>query len=369
MDYKNLVTNTEWNEYFLNNLRAKGLNEDQEIWMSPSGTYRFIHFSPKLPEILESGSINISGGGLMGVVYVTPIRTDGRVHNLGQYIYEVEFPQSLNDRSVECLVFEISGEQYTKASSAGKFNYIFKSSHYAQADITPSTKDLYENVLLEIRQLLIENDDSFLGKVDALFQKYTFLKHVYFEGLNEYLYTRQDSSESLEYLRTGEVYARKIKDYLFTVTPKLKTNFSTTHFVTNSGAHISNLKEKRDIIKNFDSYDFINFITQRIRFYLNELQNHPEAVLGRLLLKTETGPSKNIIEQNGADSLREELGDIALFQYETVPKGELGITASKDVSVYKAKYSKGTVDQLERVDIEINPQLTDHNQSILRVKS
>ncbi|MCA9365810.1 hypothetical protein KC723_02860, partial [Candidatus Kaiserbacteria bacterium] len=82
MDFKTLVTNTDWNEYFLNSLRSKGLKEDKEIWKTSSNTYRFIHFSPKISEIIKSGSINISGGGLMGVVYVTPIRADGSVHNL-----------------------------------------------------------------------------------------------------------------------------------------------------------------------------------------------------------------------------------------------------------------------------------------------
>lgn len=368
MDYKTLVTNTNWNEYFLNSLRSKGLKEDEEIWKTSSNTYRFIHFSPKIREILESGSINISGGGLMGVVYVTPIRADGSVHNLGQYIYDVELSQSLNDKPVECLVFELSEEQYNKSLVSGKFNYIFKSSHYAKGNIASSTTDLYENVLSDIKQVLDVEDDYFLDKADTLFQKYTFMKHVYFEALNEYLYIKQDSPEAMKYLNKGELYARKIKDYLFDVTPKLKTSFSTTHFVTDSKAHMTNL-EKQSIIRNPDLDDFVYFLTQRIRFYLNELQTHPEAVLGRLLLKTETGPSKNITEQGGADSLREELGDIALFQYETVPKGELGINASKNISVYKAKYSGGSVEQLESIELEINPLLTNDNLSILRVKS
>lgn len=368
MDYKTLVTNTDWNEYFLNSLRGKGLKENEEIWETPSKTYRFIHFSPKISEIIKSGSINISGGGLMGVVYVTPIRADGSVHNLGQYIYDVEFPQSLNSEPVECIVFELSKEQYNESLVGGKFNYILKSSHYAKSNVASSTTDLYENALSDIRQVLDVEDDSFLNKADSLFQKYTFMKHVYFEALNEYLYIRQDSPEAIEFLNKGELYARKIKDYLFDVTPKLKTSFSTTHFVTDSKIHSTNLQQ-RDIINNVDVDDLVSFLTQRVRFYLNELQTHPESVLGRLLLKTETGPSKTIIEQSGADSLREELGDIALFQYETIPKGELGITASENISVHKAKYSGGIVEQLESVKLDINPLLTNDNLSILRVKS
>jgi len=369
MDYKTLVTNTDWNEYFLNSLRNKGLKEDKEMWKTSSNKFRFIHFSPRIREILESGSINISGGGLMGVVYVTPIHADGSVHNLGQYIYDVEFPQSLNDKPVECLVFELSEEQYNESLVGGKFNYIFKSSHYVKGNIASSTTDLYKNVLSDIKQVLDVKDDYFLDKADTLFQKYTFMKHVYFEALNEYLYIKQDSLEAIKYLNKGEVYAKKIKDYLFEVTPKLKTSFSTTHFVTDSKIHSINLQQRNDIISNLDIDDFFHFLTQRVRFYLNELQTHPEAVLGRLLLKTETGPSKNIIEQGGADSLREELGDIALFQYETVPKGELGINASKNITVYKAKYTGGAVEQLESIELEINPLLTNDNLSILRVKS
>ena len=195
------------------------------------------------------------------------------------------------------------------------------------------------------------------------------MKHVYFETLNEYLYIRQDSPESIEHLNTGELYAKNIKNYLFEVTPKLKTSFSTTHFITNSQTHIDNLRTQSTVIRDFDFDDFINFVNHRLRFYLTELQNKPDALLGRLLLKTEVNVSPRDIEQEGSKKLSKELSGIALYQYETIPKGEFGIAASAKVTVYKADYSNGVIKQKEKIDLKINPLLSNKNQSILRVKS
>lgn len=369
MAYQNLTSNEAWNRYFLNELKKNGFSDKKNIWETESGTFKFVHFSPNLPKILETGSINLSGGGLIGAIYVTPIRSDGRVHNLGKYIYENEFPQSLNDKRVECLVFEVSNKQYLQSLNEGKFNYIFKSSYYTQSETPPKYEDLYKHSLLEITKLLESGDDDFLLKADIFFQKFIFLKHVYFESLNEFLYTRQNSSISLRSLEEGEVYAENIKDYLFEVTPKLKTNFSTTHILTDSKKHIDNLKNKKNIIKNFDSNDFLNFLIHRIRFYLTELQNQPEALLGRLMLKMETGTCRQYIEQIGADRLREESNHISLYQYETIPKGEFGITSSDNVLIYKADYSNGAIKQNQQINLKINPSLTTNSQSILRVKS
>jgi len=82
MDYQTLNTNEAWNTFFLSELKKKGFNDNENFWQTDSGTYRFVHFSPKLTEILDTGSINISGGGLMATVYVTSIHSDGIIHNL-----------------------------------------------------------------------------------------------------------------------------------------------------------------------------------------------------------------------------------------------------------------------------------------------
>lgn len=370
MKYESLVTTKDWNNYFLSELKQKGFTDANNIWRSNSSTYRFVHFSPNLRKILEDGSVNISGGGLMAAVYVTPMRADGKIHNLGQYIYEVEFLQSLNSKKVECLIFEISEEQYLKSQIGGKFNYIFKSSHYVQKNLSKSIIELHRQVLDEIDVLLNLDDTSLLQTMDAFFGSYTFLKHVYFETINEYLYIRQDSPEALAHLKKGEVYARNIKNYLFDLTPKLQTNFSTTHFITDTKIHVNNFESSSSsvIIEKFDAEDFIDFLSTRIRFYLKRLLEQPDALLGRLLLKTETEVSKVDIQQKGADKLKGEVDGIVLYQYESIPKGEYGIASSNEVVVYRADYSNGIVEQKERIDVKINQSLTRNHQSILRVK-
>jgi hypothetical protein len=74
------------------------------------------------------------------------------------------------------------------------------------------------------------------------------------------------------------------------------------------------------------------------------------------------------IQQKGADKLKGEVGDIVLYQYESIPKGEYGVAASNEVVVYRADYSNGIVEQKERIDVKINQSLTRNHQSILRVK-
>lgn len=92
MNYSKLTSRKDWNKYFLSELKSRGFDDSELSWKNSNSTFRFVHFSPNTKSILESGKINVSGGGLLGVVYVTPVHTDGRVHNLGQYIYDVEIP-------------------------------------------------------------------------------------------------------------------------------------------------------------------------------------------------------------------------------------------------------------------------------------
>lgn len=368
MNYDGLTSREDWNQYFLDELKSKGFDDSEISWKNSDNTFRFVHFSPNIKSILESGRINLSGGGLFGVVYVTPVHSDGRVHNLGQYIFDVEIPQSSNTNKVECLVFEMSEMQYRNSLSQGKISYILESEYYAKMEGSPEVLSLYKQALSDIDKLLNLNRDLFLKEIVNFFTKFPALKHIYFECLNEYLYIKQDSKESLDYAKKGEVYAQAIKNYLFEVTPKLKTSFSTTHFVTDTEIHLANLKEKNQIVSSFDSDDFTWFMYMRIKFYLNSLRNKPDAILGRLMLKNSPEDLRDDIEQTGLSSIMKDKQGVTLFQYDTIPKGEMGIIPNAKTAVYKAIYSNGVVELGSAVDIEIMPLLIPNNQSVLRVK-
>lgn len=368
MNYDELTSREDWNKYFLDELKSKGFDNSELSWKNSDNTFRFVHFSPNIKSILESGRINVSGGGLFGVVYVTPVHSDGRVHNLGQYIFDIEIPQSSNTDKVECLVFEMSEMQYRNSLSQGKINYIFESQYYAKTESAPEVLSLYKQVLLDIDKLLNLKQDLFLKEIVTFFTKFPALKHIYFESLNEYLYIKQDSKVSLDYAEKGEVYAEAVKNYIFEVTLKLKTTFSTTHFVTDTAVHLANLKENNQIISSFNSDDFTLFMYTRIKFYLNSLRDKPDAILGRLMLKNSPEDLRSDIEQTGLNCIMRDKEAIALFQYDTIPKGEMGIVPNAKTAVYKAVYSNGVVELGSVVDVEIMPLLVPNNQSVLRVK-
>lgn len=368
MNYAELTSREAWNKYFLDELKSKSFNDSELSWKNSDSTFRFAHFSPNIKSILESGRINISGGGLFGVVYVTPVHSDGHVHNLGQYIFDVEIPQLSNDNKVECLVFEISEMQYQTSLRQGKINYIFESEYFAKTESALEVLSLCQQALSDIDKLLTLRHDLFLKEIVTFFTKFPALKHIYFESLNEYLYIKQDSKISLDYAEKGEVYAEAVKDYLFEVTPKLKTSFSTTHFVTDTAVHLANLKEKTQIISSFNSDDFELFMHTRIKFYLNSLINKPDAILGRLMLKNSPVDLRADIEQSCFEKMLEDRKSVALLQYDTIPKGEMGIVPNAQTVVYKAMYSNGFVELGDAVDVEIVPLLIPNNQSVLRVK-
>ncbi len=368
MNYDKLTSREGWNKYLLDELKSKGFNDSELSWKNSDNTFRFVHFSPNIKSILESGRINVSGGGLFGVVYVTPVHSDGRVHNLGQYIFDVEIPQSSNTNKVECLVFEMSEMQYRNSLIQGKINYIFESEYYTDTESTPEVLNLYRQALSDIDSLIDLKRDLFLNEIVTFFTKFSALKHVYFESLNEYLYIKQDSKVSLDYAVKGEVYAKAVKNYLFDVTPKLKTSFSTTHFVTDTTIHISNLREQRQIMSTFNSDDFTLFMCARIRFYLSDLKYKPNAILGRLMLKNSPADLRSGIEQIGVDSMLSDKEGVVLLQYDTIPKGEMGIMFNNEVDVYRATFINGVVDVGDTVDVKIVPLLIPNAQSVLRVK-
>lgn len=369
MDYQTLNTCRSWNDYFLAELKKKGFEDDEKTWESETGTFKFVHFSPNLSSVIKNGAINVSGGGLMGAVYVTPLHSNGEVHNLGKYIHDVEFPQSLSRGEVECLVFEVSKDQYFHSQLKGKFNYIFESASYYSEHVEPYAENLLSEVLHRIGVLLDDGDDVFLREANMFFNDFSFLKHVYFESLNEYLYTRQNSKVALEYLKKGEVYARDIKNYLFEVSPKLKTHFSTTNFLTDSYVHEKVLKNEKFIIEDFDPGDFSAFLSSRIRFYLRQLLTHKESLLGRILLKTGEVKHRFEVEQNGLAKFQKEMQGVAVYQYDTIPKGEIGIAATDEVIAYRSNYDGGVVELKEQIDLTVDRTLISGEQSVLRIKS
>lgn len=373
MSYQSLTTEKDWQSYFLHELQVRGYHYVLEDWLTAEDALRFLHVTPNLDGIIKTGQIHVSGGGLMGVVYVTPVRNTGEVHNLGKYIFDTELPQTEVQDPTDCLVFEISRDQYHRSVDAGSFNYIFESYRYAEGvDLTSQDVMVTSDALEKMANLLVDLDrplDIAVSKrLDEFFTEFSFLKHIYFEALNEYLYTRQNSLESRHLAEKGEVMATHIKDYLFTTVPTLKKSFSTTHFIIDTLLHIQNLETSNYIIDEFSRDDFLDFLSARIKYYFQHIIDQPAALIGRYLLKTKSVDERYAIETHAVSALWKERGEATLFQYNTIPKGELGLVPHPDIRVFHAKYDTGFVKDLESVNVQITPHLMNNAGSVLRVK-
>lgn len=371
--YQVLKTEQDWQDYFLHELRLHGYHYVTEEWLTTEDTLRFLHLSPNLDEIIKTGEIYVSGGGLMGVVYVTPIRNTGEVHNLGKYIFTTELPQTDIQPPTDCFVFEISMDQYRRSVDAGSFNYVFESYRYAEgADLSSQDVMVTSDALQKMTDLLVDLDrplDTITSRrLDDFFNNFSFLKHIYFEALNEYLYTRQNSPESRGLAVKGEVMAEFVKDYLFATVPTLKKSFSTTHFITDTLLHITYLEANNSIIDGFSRDDFLAFLSARISYYFQQIIERPSALIGRYLLKSRNSGERYDIETRAINALWREKGDVTLFQYNTIPKGELGFVPHTGTKAFRAKYDNGFVKDLEPVNIQITPRLIDSSGSVLRVK-
>ncbi len=370
MDYTLLETIDDWNKYFLDRLKSNGFKDSPDHWRTENGTYKFVHFSPNVDEIIRKGIINISGGGLIGVVYLTPIRADHSVHNLGEYIFTTEIPQSLNTKDVKCLVFELTEEQYFNSLHKGQFNYVFESDCFYDSSIEKGITEQASKAL-ERMKILVDTDDKklFLEECHDFFNDNFALKHIYFEAFNEYLYTRQDSKDSKRLALRGEIMAKHIKDYIFAVSPKIKTSFSTSHFISDSYQHIANLENNNLIFQRFNKEDFLDFMYYRLKFYFKELCKRDKSISGRILLKSSVKDDRQKIEQQGADFLHGRLKDVALYQYDTIPKGEVGLVPMQNTKAYFAEYTGNKIKLIKELEIKINGTITSGEQSVLRIKS
>jgi hypothetical protein len=371
--HQSLKTERDWQNYFLSELLVCGYHYHIEDWLTAGNALRFLHLSPNFDEIIRTGQIQVSGGGLMGVVYVTPIRNTGEVHNLGKYIFNTELPQTEIQTPTDCLVFETSKDQYCRSIDAGSFNYIFESYRYAEGtDLSIRDEMVISDALQKMTDLLADlgqpMETVVSKRLDDFFNEFSFLKHIYFETLNEYLYIRQNSPESRDLAAKGEVMAKFVKDYLFTTAPALKKSFSTTHFVTDTLVHIKNLETNQSIIAGFSRDDFLAFLGARISYYFQQIIERPAVLIGRYLLKSRNSEERYVIETRAIKALWQERREAALFQYNTIPKGEVGLVPHTGTKAFRATYDNGFVKDIEPVNVQITPRLIASSGSVLRVK-
>lgn len=375
--YKGLDSNKDWEKFFNSRLKINGYIFKSTDFIDISGKVRFVHFSPNVEKIIADGSIAVSGGGLFGVVYVTPLRKNGEVHNLGRYIIEKEIPQIRGKITEKCIIFEINKDDYLKSTKNGAINYIFDSKVFCDCVTSFNKKNpVLNQVIVKTKGInsylkkMSYNNKELWTFVEHYFEKFPFMKHVFFESFIEYLYINQNTEKSRQYAACGELYASNIKDYIFEISPKLKSSFSTSKFETRLLFHINKLKNSNKIIQSFNDKDFVKFMRARLSFYFSqiiEMENSP--ILGRFILKSSNPKDQQKVEQCGAEKMWSKIHNCSALHYSSIPKGEWGIKPTvNNLKIYSGYYLNGVVEKLDQIPLKIRPEVLSNEEAVLRIK-
>ncbi len=236
----------DWRMNALTNTPNGSLMTDNSFFrlLKKGGKLYFLHITPNLKLILESGSIYSSGGCLMGGVYATPLFPENgrlRLHNLGKYIYEEEAPRASYYRNgcnnLDAIIIETTiphgnhdnliGIDYTKL---GKVHLgIYRELEYLLS--FSERLKIYKVIIDRIRKSIAYLDlahnsyfyereveaEDFLKLFISSIENLPILGYLYFEVVAEYIMLFQDSPESVSANTIGEFYNPSYKNLMFEI--------------------------------------------------------------------------------------------------------------------------------------------------------
>ena len=274
----------------------------------------FLHVTPNLEAILESGSIYSSSGCLMGAVYATPLFQENgrlRLHNLGKYIFEKEAPKATyyknNNHRLKALIIETTlphgnhdnliGINYTKL---GKVHLnIYRELEYLLS-FTERLK-IYEVIINRIKKSIaylnfVHNSYFYERKIDSeeffkLFipaiEHLPILGYLYFEVVSEYLMLFQDCPAAINSRGIGEFYNFTYKDLMFDLFPELLKGKSLSTFSPSLPILIDYIKS-HNLISKFDEKKMAQHLAERIVLLTNTRllnSDNPKNVINWLMMK------------------------------------------------------------------------------------
>ncbi|MEK7526422.1 MAG: hypothetical protein AAB546_03005 [Patescibacteria group bacterium] len=360
-----------------------------------------LHLTPNLEEIIESGTLFTSGGGLGGCVYGVPLRDSHKIHNLGNFIHKTELPMFLKAQNKElnlgALVIHIHQNNFHNQKTVLKTNYLDWGNHHLDAFMKIGKDFLNETVKLEIvngikKYVFPFQNLNFLKKVnrkkflllfnDAI-SNFPALKVPYFETVLEFLFLYQNSNKALEYKEKGELYNSDVKELFFNLNPELKERFSLNNFDVRL-EEIASAVEEGKFINEISKDRFINFIKWRfshnLRFHImqgkilpsglltyDKLQKKSPALLGYILFRKFRGELNLEKELSKILFKQWQKNGVGILTYSNLPKGEIGVLPFvSDTKFYKAKIKGETVFLGEEVKIRIVEKLISDSKTIMR---
>lgn len=401
-----LTDSTPMGSLFLSNSLFSSLRHKDEIII--------LHATTSLDSIKTSKRIYCSGGSLGGCVYGTPLRSDGKLHNLMQFILEDELPGFLRHKdnknlAINLLAIKVKGVN-KKTAAIMPINYMdfgemysdifsemLESKQFTDSQIRLLKNDIYKQLknsyplieaLLNIKKLESCSNLEFVKLFEKSLKDTVVLKIAYFETILEYCFLFQNDSRSVEKLQEGELYNFNVKTMVFKLNPKLFKEFNLKYFdvsISEIVKYLNKCSKQKSFIVDYSDKHFLNFFKWRfahnVRFHflkgqfvwdnrmsLEDFVKNNKFLAGHTVLRSSKNPYN--FETPFAKRLWKKLGkaQTAILTYENLPKGEIGIIPNSrfEYEVYNTTLMNGKVKLTEKLEVTLMKKLISHKQTIMR---
>lgn len=360
------------------------------------GGLTLIHVTNHYKDICKSGLLYPSGGCLGASLYCVPLRSDGRVHNLGKFVHEYELPEvmarkNMSKGQLDVIAITVDSENFIHSNAEtnaldyllmGQLQFEIYEYFKKESKLDSSIFDeLEEGVIEQVRQtqdflsICLDyhmdyiSDSYFIRLFEDALVKMPFLGYVYFEVLVEYITLFQNDNATLVLKELGEINNYNYKRMVFDLSPDLLDGFKLINFRPSVNSVISYLKEKSEkgiIFTNFLEDHFINFLKWRVAQYIRyklldktpldlsgskeDLFDKHHSLLGHLVhreirINKKLKEYSNIYDEKRAETIWQVWNtENVLYPYNSiVPKGEVGINPkynNLEYGVYRAEIDK-----------------------------
>lgn len=402
-----------WKEYlteippmgglFLSNNLFSSLDQKDEIVV--------LHATTSLDSIKSSKKIYCSGGSFGGCIYSVPLRTDGKLHNLMQFILNDELPGFIKNKKeklkVDLLAIKVRG---LNKNSIMQVNYmgfgeiysdiflqVQKEKQFTNSQLLQLKNDIDKQlksaqplieILLDLKKLSSYSNPEFNKLFEKSVRDTIVLKIAYFETILEYCFLFQDDSIAKEKQKEGELSNFNVKNMVFKLNPKLFQEFNLKHFnipLDEIAKYLTNCSKQNLFITNFSEDHFLNFFKWRfarnVRFHflkgrfvwnhkmtLQEFVEKNKFLAGHMVLRSPNNPHN--FEPLFAQKFWEKMDKVGatLLTYENLPKGEIGLIPSGrfQYEVYNADLVGEKVEFVEKLDVTLTKALINPKQTIMR---
>ncbi len=246
-----------WQKYIFNSTPMGLLTVENDMFSSfrhaSTKGITLIHATPRLDEITKTGILFSSGGCLGASPYCTPLRLDGRLHNLAEFMIKSEIPGALrskkiDDRHVDILGIHLYPENFSSVNTMHSgMDYLCLGRTYLELFkiITPILKKNKQDLILtknitqqiasvsNLFRLSYQNKLEMLGNLEfeeiifTAITKMPLLGYVLFEILLEYVLLFQNDKLALAYRdQQKEFYNWHHKKMVFDLCPNLLGDFN-----------------------------------------------------------------------------------------------------------------------------------------------